>query len=402
MANTGAGTSRFEFATRAIWTDQRSYAVTGATVVPVYRTSTFALPATGIGESFDYSRTSDPMRLTLERQLANLEEARFASAFGSGMAAIAGVASLLSSGDHIVAGYDISGGTRRLFSTVFLRYGISTSFVDMSDIDTVREAVRANTKLFWIETPSNPTLRITDIAQIVAIRHPGQIVAVDNTLATPFFQRPICCGADIVVHSTTNYLNGHSDLVGGILITDDREIHNAIAVLQDCMGAIPRPWNVYLTVRGAKTLELRMNAHERNAQAVAEFLRARVDVLEVHYPGLRLHPQHALARRQMRGYGGVISFRPRGGRLRACEIAKSTKVFGLAVSIGGVESLICHPATMTHSALAPDQRAASGISDDLLRLSIGIENLDDLIEDLGNVLDSTPGDIELARAAEWR
>ena len=240
------------------------------------------------------------------------------------------------------------------------------------------------------------------IAQIVNLKRPGQIVAVDNTFATPFFQQPIALGADVVVHSTTKYLNGHSDIVGGIVITDDQELHRDIAYLQNCMGAIPGPWDSYLTLRGAKTLALRMSAHERNAQAVAEFLRERVDVVQVHYPGLKSHPQHELARQQMRGYGGIVSFRPRGGAARAYEIAKSTKLFGLAVSLGGVESLICHPATMTHGSLTAHQRSAAGISDDLLRLSVGIENLDDLIQDLGAVLDATLGDLEPSERFEWR
>jgi cystathionine gamma-lyase len=377
------------FATRAIWSGQEPCAATGATTVPIYQTATFTLESIGVTKGFDYSRTGNPTRLALERQLADLEGARFGSAFGSGMAAIATVAALLSKDDHIIAGRETYGGTNRLFSTVLNRYGIATTFVDMSDLQAVRDAIRPNTQLFWIETPSNPTLRITDIAQVSALKRPGQLVVVDNTFATPFFQQPIARGCDIVVHSTTKYIGGHSDAVGGVVITNDRDLHEQIAYLQNCIGAIPGPWDSYLTLRGAKTLALRMRAHARNAQAIAEFLWERFDVDDVHYPGLPLHPHHELARRQMQGFGGVVSFRPRGGPARAYEIAKTTKIFGLAVSLGGVESLICHPATMTHASLSPQERKALGIDDDLLRLSVGIEDVDDLIADLETVLDET-------------
>ena len=403
MPNTTPGhSSKYGFSTRAIWTGQDPCSATGATIAPIYQTSTFTVPAIGLTKGFDYSRTANPTRRALERQLADLEGARFGSAFGSGMAAVAGVTSMLSSGDHIVTGHDVYGGTSRLFTSVLARYGIETTFVDMTDIDAIRRAMRASTKLLWIETPSNPMLRLTDIAQVVALKRPGQLVAVDNTFATPFFQQPIVLGADIVVHSTTKYLNGHSDVVGGMVITNHAELHRDVAFLQNCMGAIPGPWDSYLTVRGAKTLALRMHAHERNAQAIAEFLRERVDVAQVHYPGLKTHPQHELARRQMSGFGGIVSFRPRGGATRAYEVARSTNLFALAVSLGGVESLICHPATMTHGSLSANQRSAAGITDDLLRVSVGIENLDDLIQDLGAVLDTTIADREPAQSFEWR
>jgi cystathionine beta-lyase/cystathionine gamma-synthase len=358
-------------------------------MVPVYQTATFTLPKIGTTKGFDYSRTANPTRTALERQLADLEGARFGSAFGSGMAAIAGVTGLLSAGDHIVAGRDIYGGTSRLFSSILTRNGISTSFVDMTDVNAVREAIRPNTRLFWIETPSNPTLRLTDIAGICALKGPGQIVAVDNTFASPFFQQPLSEGCDIVVHSTTKYLCGHSDVVGGIAITDDPDLYKQIAYIQNCVGAIPGPWDSYLTLRGAKTLALRMRAHEQNAQAVAAFLSERDDVAEVNYPGLRSHPQHELARRQMSGFGGIISFRPVGGAQRSYALTASTKIFNLAVSLGGVESLICHPATMTHGSLDRSERDELGITDDLLRLSVGIEDINDLILDLKRALDGT-------------
>ena len=309
MPNTTSGhSSSLGFSTRAIWTGQDPCQATGATVVPVYQTATFTLPKIGTTKGFDYSRTANPTRAALERQLADLEGARFGSAFGSGMAAIAGVAALLSSGDHIVAARDIYGGTSRLFSAVLTRSGISTSFVDMTDLNAVREAIRPNTRMLWIETPSNPTLRLTDIAGVCALKSPGQIVVVDNTFASPFFQQPLSKGCDIVVHSTTKYLCGHSDVIGGVAITDDPDLHAQIAFIQNCVGAIPGPWDSYLTLRGAKTLALRMRAHQENAQAVAEFLRQRDDVAEVNYPGLSSRPQHELACRQMSGFGGSYRF----------------------------------------------------------------------------------------------
>jgi cystathionine beta-lyase/cystathionine gamma-synthase len=377
------------FATRAIWSGQEPCDATGATIVPVYQTATFTLKGVGVTKGFDYSRTANPTRTALERQLADLEGARFGSAFASGMAAVAGVTSLLSSGDHVVASRDIYGGTHRLLTTLLTRYGICTTFVDTSDVEAVERVMQSNTRMFILETPSNPTLRLTDIRAIAALKRPGQIVAVDNTFASPFFQQPLSLGADVVFHSTTKYLCGHSDVVGGVVITDDPEIHRLIAYHQNCVGAIPGPWDSYLTLRGAKTLALRMRAHERSAQAVAEFLFERFDIDEVYYPGLPLHPQHDLARRQMQGFGGIVSFRPRGGASRAYEIAKYTEIFALAVSLGGVESLICHPATMTHGSLSDHERQLLSIPDDLLRLSVGVEDLEDLLADLEAALDAT-------------
>jgi cystathionine gamma-synthase/cystathionine gamma-lyase len=305
------------------------------------------------------------------------------------MAAVAGVTSLLSSGDHIVASRDIYGGTHRLLTMLLAKYRISTTFVDSSDPDAVSRVIQNNTRMLLLETPSNPTLKLTDIKAIVARKRPGQVIAVDNTFASPFFQKPLALGADVVFHSTTKYLCGHSDVVGGIVITDDPEIHQLIAYHQNCFGAIPGPWDSYLTLRGAKTLALRMRAHESNAQAIAEYLWDRFDVDDVYYPGLPLHPQHELARRQMQGFGGIVSFRPRGGPKRAYEIARATNVFALAVSLGGVESLICHPATMTHGSLSPHERHLLSIPDDLLRLSVGVEDIDDLLRDLTAALDGT-------------
>jgi cystathionine beta-lyase/cystathionine gamma-synthase len=298
------------------------------------------------------------------------------------MAAVNGACSILRAGDHIVAISDLYGGTHRLFSDVFPRYGIETTYVDMCDLAATRAAIRPNTKLFWVETPTNPLLRIVDIAAIAALKGPGQVVAVDNTFATPYWQSPLDWGADIVMHSTTKYLNGHSDVVGGIVISNDAELAAEIAFHQNAVGAVPGPWDSYLTLRGAKTLALRMREHERNANAVARYLAGHDDVAEVFYPGLASHPQHELARRQMRGFGGVVSFRPRGGAERAKAFARSTEIFNLATSLGGVESLICSPTVMTHGSVPAARKLELGITEDLLRLSVGIEDEADLIADL--------------------
>jgi len=370
------------FATRAIRSGQDPCSATGSTIVPVYQTATFTQGEIGVTKGFDYSRSGNPTRQALERQLADLENARFASAFGSGMAAVNGACSILRAGDHIVAISDLYGGTHRLFSDVFPRYGIETTYVDMCDLAATRAAIRPNTKLFWVETPTNPLLRIVDIAAIAALKGPCQVVAVDNTFATPYWQSPLDWGADIVMHSTTKYLNGHSDVVGGIVISNDAELAAEIAFHQNAVGAVPGPWDSYLTLRGAKTLALRMREHERNANAVARYLAGHDDVAEVFYPGLGSHPQHELARRQMRGFGGVVSFRPRGGAERAKAFARSTEIFNLATSLGGVESLICSPTVMTHGSVPAARKLELGITEDLLRLSVGIEDEADLIADL--------------------
>jgi cystathionine gamma-lyase len=377
------------FSTRAVWAGQEACAATGATIVPVYQTATYTLPQIGVTKGFDYSRTINPTRVALERQLASLEGGQYASAFASGMAAVAGATSLLSAGDHIIATRDIYGGTHRLFTAVLSRYNIGVTFVDTSDPDAVWAAATPNTRLIWLETPSNPTLKIADIAEIARRRRPGVLIAADNTFASPFLQQPLALGADLVVHSTTKYIGGHSDVIGGVVISNEREIADQIAYNQNCVGAVPGPWDAYLTIRGAKTLALRMRAHVRNAQAIAEFLASRDDIAQVYYPGLASHPQHELAKHQMTGFGGIVSFRPKGGVERAHAIATSTSVFTLAVSLGGVESLICSPAKMTHASLTPQERADLDITDDLLRLSVGIEETDDLVADLERGLETT-------------
>lgn len=376
------------FETRAVWSGQEPCPATGATIVPVYQSVTFTLPQPGVTRGYDYSRTLNPTRAALERQLADLEGGTHCSAFASGMAAVAAAASLLESGDHIVATRDIYGGTHRLFTQILSRYGIGVTFVDMTDIEFALAAAQPNTRMFWLETPSNPTLKLCDIAAIARRKPSRALVAVDNTFASPFLQRPLSLGADVVVHSTTKYIAGHSDVLGGVVITNDATVGQWINFHQNGVGAVPGPWDAYLTLRGAKTLSLRMQTHSRNALAIAEFLAGRDDVARVYYPGLASHPQRELAKRQMSGFGGVVAFRPKGGIERAHAVATSTSIFNLAVSLGGVESLICIPARMTHGTLTAPEREALEITDDLLRLSVGIEDVDDLVRDLARALDA--------------
>ena len=378
-----------KFSTRAIHAGQAADPTTGATIVPIYATSTYTQDAVGEHKGYDYSRTVNPTRSALEMQLAALEGARFCSAFASGMAATSAVANLLSAGDHVVVGDDLYGGTYRIFSKVYARYGLEFTYVDMTDAENVRAALRPSTKLIWAETPTNPLLQLADIAALAALRPAGVTLVVDNTFASPYFQSPLALGADVVVHSTTKYVGGHSDTVGGAAMTNDPAIAETLAFHQNATGGVPGPFDAWLVMRGAKTLALRMREHERNAAAVARFLEERDDVERVFYPGLASHPQHALARRQMRGMGGMVSLAVRGGAARAFAFAKATKLFSLAESLGGVESLISIPARMTHGSIPAQERARRGISDSLVRLSVGIEDADDLIDDLRAALDAT-------------
>jgi len=380
-----------KFATKAIHVGQEPDPATGATIVPIYQTSTFTQTRVGEHKGFDYSRTINPTRLALERQLASLESGRYASAFASGVAATAAVLGLLSTGDHVIVSDDLYGGTYRLFARVFARFGVDFTYVDMTDLQGLRAALRPTTKLFWIETPSNPLLKLVDIAAVAALRSDAQLVVVDNTFATPYFQQPLALGAQIVVHSTTKYIGGHSDVVGGVAITNDEALHEQIRFQQNASGAVPGPQDAWLTMRGAKTLALRMREHARNAQTIAEFLVDRDDIANVYYPGLRTHPQYDLARRQMSGFGGMLSFEPAGPPERALELASSLKLFSLAESLGGVESLISHPGRMTHGSIPVQERERRGITDRLLRLSVGIEDVDDLVDDLRSALEVTAG-----------
>ncbi len=378
-----------KFATKAIHVGQGADPTTGATIVPIYQTSTFTQTRVGEHKGYDYARTANPTRSALEAQLASLEGADFGVAFSSGVAATSAVINLLSAGDHVIVGDDLYGGTYRLFSRVYARYGLEFTYVDMSDLAAVRAAVQPNTKLFWLETPTNPLLKLIDIAAICAIRAPGQLVAVDNTFASPYFQQPLALGADIVVHSTTKYIGGHSDAVGGIAITSDPALHETLKFHQNAVGGVPSPNDAWLTMRGAKTLAIRMREHEFNARKVAAFLESNDEIEKVYYPGLASHPQHELAKRQMSGFGGMVSFVLTGPQERALDFAHRMQYFSLAESLGGVESLICHPARMTHGSIPKDERERRGITDGLLRLSVGIEDADDLIADLKAAIEAT-------------
>ncbi len=387
-----------KFSTRAIHAGQDADPATGATIVPIYQTSTYTQEAVGVHKGYDYSRTANPTRAALETQLAALEDARYGCAFSSGMAATAAVLNLLSAGDHVVVTDDLYGGTYRLFARVLARYGIGFTYVDMSDLEALEAAVETNTKMFWIETPTNPLLKLIDIAAVCGLRdarHPeGQraVVAVDNTFASPYFQSPLALGADLVVHSTTKYIGGHSDVVGGAVLTNDQALHDVVKFHQNAVGGVPSPHDAYLTMRGAKTLALRMREHERNALAIAGFLESHPQVERVYYPGLPSHPQHDLAKRQMSGFGGMLSFTLLGPQRRAIDFANRMRYFSLAESLGGVESLICHPARMTHGSIPREERERRGITDGLLRLSVGIEDLSDLLADLGDALEGSARD----------
>lgn len=377
-----------DFSTMAIHEGQAPDAATGATVVPVYQTSTFTQQGIGEHKGFEYSRLSNPTRTALEVSLAALEHARYGLAFASGLAAEHAVFSLLNPGDHIVTVANVYGGTVRLFERLFSRYGITFSYVEGSDAQEFEGAIGSNTKLIWLETPTNPLLTIVDIEAVAAIaRARGVLLAVDNTFASPYFQRPLELGADIVVQSTTKYIAGHSDVIGGAVLLNDASIYEELRFFQNTIGAIPGPQDVWLTLRGVKTLAVRMRQHEANAFAVARFLQDHPRVSLVYFPGLPQHPNHEVARRQMSGFGGMVSFRLKeGNRDSVNAFVKKLKVFALADSLGGVESLVCFPMVMTHDAVPEKQRLELGITGDLLRLSIGIEGVDDLLADLKQAL----------------
>jgi len=375
--------------TRAIHGGQSPDPSTGAVMPPIYATSTYAQSSPGVHQGFEYSRTHNPTRFAYERCVASLEGGSRGFAFASGLAATSTLLELLDSGDHLVAMDDLYGGSYRLFERVRKRSAaLDFSFVDMTDPSAFEAAITPKTKLVWIETPTNPLLKIVDIAAIAAIakRH-GLLVAVDNTFASPILQRPLEHGADIVMHSATKYLNGHSDMVGGMLVVgDNAELGEQLAFLQNSVGAVQGPFDSFLALRGLKTLHLRMQAHCANAQALAGWLQSHDGVAEVIYPGLPSHPHHALAARQMDGFGGMVSIRLNGGFEAAKRFCERLQLFTLAESLGGVESLVNHPAVMTHASIPPARRAELGIGDELVRLSVGIEALDDLRADVAQAL----------------
>lgn len=373
------------FSTRAIHAGQDPDPTTGAVTVPIYQTSTFVQPEVGVHRGYEYARTGNPTRTAYEAAVAALEGGAWGLAFASGMGATSTVLYLLSAGDHVVAADDLYGGTFRLFDKVLRRYGIAFTYVDMSDPARVAAALRPATRLVWVETPTNPLLKIVDIAAVAEIAHAGGArVAVDNTFASPYLQQPLALGADLVVHSATKYLGGHSDVVGGVVVGNDAALGEQLRFLQNAAGIVPGPFDSWLVLRGLKTLALRMRQHSENGLAIARWLAGHPRVERVAYPGLPDHPHHAVAARQMpRGYGGMVSFTLRGGEPEARAVVARTRLFALAESLGGVESLIELPAAMTHASVAG---SALEVPSSLVRLSVGIEDLDDLVADLAQAL----------------
>lgn len=371
------------FSTKAIHVGQEPDPATGSVTVPVYLTSTFVQPKPGREGKYVYSRTANPTRDALEASLSSLEEGKVGLAFSSGLAATTTVLMLLRKGDHVIAGDDIYGGTYRLFDQILKNYGLQFTFVDPRFPERVEKAVRKNTKMIWIETPTNPLMKVVDIRAVSRIAKKSKaLLVVDNTFASPYLQNPLKLGADISVHSTTKYLGGHSDLIGGAAICSSAEVGKRLKFLQNAIGAIPGPLDCWLVLRGIKTLPVRMDRHSSNAKQISEFLQKQPEVENVYYPGLPDHPQREIVKRQMRGHGGMLSFELRGGFGKCEKLLKSLRVFTLAESLGGVESLIEHPASMTHASIPQERRIEKGITDKLIRVSVGIEDVDDLLEDL--------------------
>ena len=376
------------FATRTIHAGQSPDPTTGAIMPPIYATSTYVQESPGVHKGFEYSRTQNPTRFAYERCIADLESGTHGFAFASGMATTATILELVDSGSHVVAMDDLYGGTRRLFSRVRERSaGLAFSYVDLCDLDAAEQAIRDDTRLVWIETPTNPLLKIVDLAAIAEIaKRRGALVVADNTFATPCLQRPLELGCDIVMHSATKFINGHSDMVGGIAVTADEDIASRMAYLQNSIGAVAGPFDSFLALRGVKTLDVRMQRHCDSAMRIATWLESHPRVERVIYPGLESHPQHALAARQMQGFGGIVTFFIKGELADARRFLERCDLFALAESLGGVESLVDHPAIMTHASVPAERRAELGISDQLIRLSVGIEDCDDLIADLDRAL----------------
>jgi cystathionine gamma-lyase len=378
------------FATRAVHAGQPPDPLTGALMVPIYQNSTYRqrAPAEPI-DGYEYARTKNPTRLALERNLASLEGGKHGLCFASGLAATNTVMNLLKSGDHVVAGDDLYGGTWRLFEKLYANFGVKFTYVDFCDLDAVKRAIRPETKFVFTETPTNPLLKICDLAAIAKLAHAAGAKAVcDNTFATPYLQRPLESGFDVVLHSVTKYLGGHSDVIGGALVVDDDELAQRLAFFQNAVGGVPGPNDCFLVLRGTKTLHLRMDRHCATALRLAQFLAKHPEVSKVHYPGLPSHPGHALAKRQMAQFGGMISFVVKGDVARGKRVAGGTKLFACAESLGGVESLIEHPPSMTHASIPAELRRARGLDDGLLRISVGVEDPDDLEADLKQALEA--------------
>jgi cystathionine gamma-lyase/cystathionine beta-lyase len=377
-----------KFETTAIHAGDRPDAATGAISVPIYQTSTFVFEDVGRTRGWDYSRTANPTRKILEDTIAQLEGGKAGFAFATGMAAETTVMHLLRTGDHVISGDDVYGGTYRLFQDVMSAFGLEFTFLRLNDRERIEEAIKPNTRMLWLETPSNPLLNIVDIEMVVDIAKRHKLLTViDNTFATPYFLRPIEYGIDLVVHSTTKYLNGHCDVVGGAVVTTTDELTQRVQFLLNAMGTCASPFDCWLVLRGIETLPVRMKKHEENAIAVANFLKGHPAVKKVFYPGLESHPGHEIAKRQMRGFGGVVSFELRGGVEGVKPFLKKLKAFSLAESLGGVASLAEHPATMSHASMPKNYREKVGITEELIRLSVGLENVDDLTEDLEQALE---------------
>lgn len=376
-----------QFATRAIHVGQEPEPATGAITVPIYQTSTFAQSAPGVHKGYDYSRTDNPTRTALQQALASLESAAYCLAFSSGMGAATTAMLLFKRGDHIISSRDVYGGTYRLFKRVLEDFGLTFSFVETADLGAIERAVTRRTRLLWIESPTNPLLRITDIRGAAKIAHrSGALCLVDNTFASPFFQRPLALGADIVLHSTTKYIAGHADVVGGAICLNQRLLYERLKFLQNAAGATPSPFDCFLTLRGIKTLALRMREHEKNATRIAGFLRDHPRVRRVYYPGLANHPGHDIASSQMDGFSGMISFEVKGGLAEARRVLRRLNIFKIAESLGGVESLVELPTIMTHASIPKEERRRAGLDDGLIRLSVGVEDVEDLIADLKQAL----------------
>jgi len=379
----------YKFATRAIHVGQDPDPVTGAVIPPISLATTFKQSAAGVHTGFEYSRTGNPTRNSFEKAVASLECAKYGCAFSSGSSTTAAIINLLKAGDHVVSIDDVYGGTNRFLNRVASTQGIESTFVDLSDPNILKTTIKSNTKLIWIETPTNPTMKIVDIEAIVKVVksiNSEIIVVVDNTFMSPYFQNPITLGADICVNSISKYINGHSDVIMGIALTNNKEINDRLHFIQNAVGAIPSPFDCWLANRGLKTLAVRMRQHEKNALAIAKFLEAHPLVEAVYYPGLESHKQHELAKKQMKGFGAMMSIRIKGNLDTSNKFLSSLKIFTLAESLGGVESLCELPCIMTHAAVSPEERAKLGITDTLIRLSVGIEETEDIINDLDQAL----------------
>lgn len=380
--------TKTKFETKAIHVGQPPDGTTGAIMTPITLSTTYVQESPGVHKGYDYSRADNPTREAYERCLASLEGAKYGYAFGSGCAATTTIIMMLKAGDHVVCSDDVYGGTFRLFDKVIQDKGIQFDYVDLTNIDLLKSKIKANTKMIWIETPTNPLLKVIDIKKVTALANAKSIwTVVDNTFMSPYFQNPISLGATMAYHSTTKYIGGHSDVIGGFVATNDSDVAEKLKFLQKSIGAVPSPFDCYLAMRSLKTLAVRMQAHAKNAMAIAEFLEKHPKVQKVIYPGLKSHPQHEVARSQMSGFGGMMSFYIKGGLAEARTFLENVKIFALAESLGGVESLIEHPGIMTHASVPLENRKALGIDDTLIRLSVGIENEQDLIDDLKAAFD---------------